>query len=213
MASAEETPRGKPKLVTDWAISALIPTYFPIAKSGSATEDGEISTSRSAMIRQAKAWVKDEVMFPLFNEWIRLLTPPQPRLVFTKGGLQDPPVVKFKQDLLEQAEKGRITRAPENLVLGRLALKEEAAGKVRIFAIVDCWTQWMLHPLHQAIFALLRRIPQDGTFDQLAPVRLLGLRRDTFVASYDLSAATDRLPLIIQKMLLQRPLGLHLSEA
>lgn len=70
----------------------------------------------------------------------------------------------------------------------------------------------MLHPLHSAILNILRRIPQDGTFDQTAPVLRLKLHKKSYVACYDLSAATDRLPLQIQKMLLQRPLGLHLSE-
>jgi hypothetical protein len=57
--------------------------------------------------------------------------------------------------------------------LGKLGLKEEAAGKVRVFAMVDCWTQWLLRPLHDTIFKLLKMIPQDGTFDQFAPVKRL----------------------------------------
>jgi len=97
--------------------------------------------------------------------------------------------------------------------LGKLSLKAEAAGKIRVFAIVDSWTQWMLHPLHTAIFSLLRKIPQDGTFDQYAPVRALKLTGKTWVASYDLSAATDRLPLQVQKIVLGPVLGLHLAEA
>lgn len=32
--------------------------------------------------------------------------------------------------------------------LGQLAIKEEAAGKVRVFAMVDVWTQSALKPLH-----------------------------------------------------------------
>jgi len=32
--------------------------------------------------------------------------------------------------------------------LGQLALKEEAAGKIRVFAMVDIWTQSVLKPLH-----------------------------------------------------------------
>lgn len=147
-------------------------------------------------------------MYSFFNEWIRLLTPPQPRgRPYIK-----PKVVEFKEDLDAMAKSNLVSREGDRLVLGRLALKEEAAGKIRVFAIVDNWTQWMLHPLHSAIFSLLRRIPQDGTFDQLAPVKRLNLRKNSYVASFDLSAATDRLPLQVQKMLLQRPLGLHLSE-
>jgi len=40
----------------------------------------------------------------------------------------------------------------ENLCLGRLALKEEGAGKVRVFAIADVVTQSVLEPLHKWIF-------------------------------------------------------------
>jgi len=58
-------------------------------------------------------------------------------------------------------------------VLGKLGMKHEAAGKVRVFAMVDAWTNWLLKPLHHMLFDHLRRIPQDGTFDQLAPVRRL----------------------------------------
>lgn len=100
--------------------------------------------------------------------------------------------------------------------LGRLSTKVEAAGKIRVFAIVDCWTQWILYPLHAAIFSLLGRIPQDGTFDQLRPIARMKrkgfLHKKSFLASYDLSAATDRLPLQVQKMVLGPVLGIHLAE-
>jgi len=87
--------------------------------------------------------------------------------------------------------------------LGRLAGLDEPAGKVRVVAMVDIFTQWALHPLHEALFSLLRKIPTDGTFDQLKPIhRLLRRRPQGPFYSYDLSAATDRLPLQIQKALL-----------
>jgi hypothetical protein len=87
--------------------------------------------------------------------------------------------------------------------LGRLAGLDEPAGKVRVVAMVDIFTQWALHPLHEALFSLLGKIPTDGTFDQLKPIhRLLRRRPQGPFYSYDLSAATDRLPLQIQKALL-----------
>lgn len=92
---------------------------------------------------------------------------------------------------------------------GRLALLEEAAGKVRVVALLDVWSQWALKPLHNWIFDLLRSIPQDGTFDQLLPVKTL-LRKvgnDQTIYSYDLSAATDRLPVVIQELLLAQVFG------
>lgn len=60
-------------------------------------------------------------------------------------------------------------------------------------------------PLHQYIFKILEGIPQDGTFDQSKPLLDLSKRmtsKQTFY-SYDLSAATDRLPLEIQTDILK----------
>lgn len=86
--------------------------------------------------------------------------------------------------------------------LGKLSFKMEAAGKLRVFALVDNFTQWVLYPLHKVIFMVLRSIPMDGTFDQMRPIkRLIGLNVSSYY-SLDLSAATDRLPLSIQKRLL-----------
>jgi len=90
--------------------------------------------------------------------------------------------------------------------LGKLALLYEARGKVRVVAITDWWTQVLLKPLHKGLFDILRDIPQDGTFDQLAPVhRLIAYVRESGspVFSYDLSAATDRLPIKLQIQVLE----------
>jgi len=89
--------------------------------------------------------------------------------------------------------------------LGKLATLFEARGKVRVVAITDWWTQVLLKPLHSAIFDILKTIPQDGTFDQLGPVhRLMAFVRASGapVYSYDLSAATDRLPIQFQVQVL-----------
>nr|WAY16622.1 putative RNA-dependent RNA polymerase [Binucleate Rhizoctonia mitovirus 10] len=87
--------------------------------------------------------------------------------------------------------------------LGKLSLKEESAGKVRVFAMVDPWTQWLLKPLHDTIFDhILAGIPQDGTRDQLKPVLSLIGRKPDSLFSLDLSAATDRLPLWLQVAIL-----------
>jgi hypothetical protein len=97
-------------------------------------------------------------------------------------------------------------------LLGKLAIKEEAAGKMRVFAMVDAWTHWVMRPLHDAIFSILRVIPQDGTFNQPKPaeilkdylVRRLSEGRPVWVYSIDLSAATDRLPISVQVPLIAK---------
>lgn len=86
------------------------------------------------------------------------------------------------------------------MTLGKLGIKEEAAGKVRVFAMVPTWFQNLLYPLHEMIFKILRAIPQDGTFDQLRPLQ--HMMKYSCAFSLDLTAATDRLPLIIQEALL-----------
>jgi len=58
-------------------------------------------------------------------------------------------------------------------VLGRLATKDEPAGKIRVFAMVDAWTQWIMRPFHDMVFYILKFIPQDGTFDQPVPAQAL----------------------------------------
>jgi hypothetical protein len=102
----------------------------------------------------------------------------------------------------------------KGLFFGKLGFKHEP-GKIRVFAMVNLITQTLMYPLHNWIFARLRQIVTDGTFNQTAPVeRLIRSFRNAskqFVASYDLSAATDRLPLEIQVDLLKPLLGDRLA--
>jgi hypothetical protein len=91
--------------------------------------------------------------------------------------------------------------------LGRLSFVYEP-GKIRVVAMVDCFTQWLLYPLHRFIFdKILRVIPQDGTFNHTSPVKklisLMEANGKSECFSYDLSAATDRLPVSIQELLLR----------
>lgn len=61
----------------------------------------------------------------------------------------------------------------------------------------------MLKPIHDHVFSILKLIPQDGAFDQIAPVRAL-IQRNKSLKTYcfDLSAATDRFPISVQVDLL-----------
>jgi hypothetical protein len=88
--------------------------------------------------------------------------------------------IKFYNDSLEPESDAHFI--PEfflnNLSLGALGIKDEPAGKVRVFAMVDNFTQWLLRPLHRFLFNYLKGIPMDGTFDQLRPILRLLKRRD-----------------------------------
>lgn len=89
--------------------------------------------------------------------------------------------------------------------LSQFAFKEEAAGKLRIFAILDVITQSTLAPLHDFLFKILRRIPNDGTFDQDASVKRSIEKAQRYGVSYsfDLSSATDRLPVALTAQILE----------
>jgi hypothetical protein len=87
-------------------------------------------------------------------------------------------------------------------VLGKLAVKYEAAGKVRIFAIGDYWIQCLSAPFHRLFFSYLKQIPQvDGTFDQEGLVKRMAKRKYSHAYSYDLKAATDMIPLELYQVL------------
>nr|AAD17381.1 dsRNA viral RNA-dependent RNA polymerase [Thanatephorus cucumeris] len=97
------------------------------------------------------------------------------------------------------------------LGLSQFALKEEAAGKIRLFALMDSITQSVMSPLHDYMFAILRNIPNDGTFDQEASIARSQEKAVTAgkAFSYDLTAATDRLPVILTAFILSTIVGIR----
>lgn len=96
------------------------------------------------------------------------------------------------------------------LGVSQFAIKEEAAGKIRLFALMDSITQSVMSPLHDYMFSILRKIPNDGTFDQEASI---ARSQDKAVKagmafSYDLTAATDRLPVVLTAHILTNLVGI-----
>lgn len=101
--------------------------------------------------------------------------------------------------------------SPTNNCIGKLGLKQEAAGKMRVFAMVDPWTQWIMYPFHKALFAILaKRSNVDGTFNQLGPISRIPEGKPLY--SMDLSSATDRLPISIQTPLITRIFNLSYDQ-
>jgi len=119
----------------------------------------------------------------------------------------------FKYDYLTSLYSKHIEK--ESIYhLGQLSFKKEAAGKLRVFAMVDVVTQSLLRPLHDLLFSILRTIPNDGTFDQSAAFsRAVEKSRVTgHCFGYDLTAATDRLPISIQVSILKSIIGDKLAS-
>jgi hypothetical protein len=96
----------------------------------------------------------------------------------------------------------------ESLKTGRLHLLAEGGGKTRVICIPDIWTQSVLKPIHQYFMNCLRKMPCDGSFGH----EVLGNKVKKFTKHrplfcFDLTAATDRFPLEIQKAALKPLLG------
>jgi hypothetical protein len=66
--------------------------------------------------------------------------------------------------------------------------------KPRTVAILDYWSQTVLLPVHLFLFSVLRKIPQDVTFDQGSFLDKVRLWDSVEYFSIDLKNATDRFP-------------------
>jgi len=169
----------------------LIPRTTPVA-------DLYLSTSPLGIIRTSIAWSQSD-LFPFFKDWL-MLTRNTRFLNWMETFSKVAPTLIHSEAPLEFNGSD---------LIGKLGLKDEPAGKIRVFAMVDCFTQWAMKPLHDYLFDILRGIPQDGTFDQLAPIKLLQSKGHRRFWSLDLSSATDRLPILIQGTLLSRLITAH----
>jgi hypothetical protein len=75
----------------------------------------------------------------------------------------------------------------------RITYFPDKEDKVRVVAIGDYFSQTVLKPLHQYLFRVLKKIPQDVTFDQGGFVEKV--KDWDIYYSVDLSSATDRFPI------------------
>lgn len=93
---------------------------------------------------------------------------------------------------------------------GRIVLLQDKAGKVRSIAIAGYLVNNALAPLHKGLQRLLGEIPQDSTDQEKGITKILEMtsKPDAYICSADLSAATDRLPAVLQAFVLYRVLRL-----
>jgi hypothetical protein len=101
---------------------------------------------------------------------------------------------------------------------GKLGLVSEKAGKIRIVASPDYWSQLSLRPIHDWLMGILRAFePMDCTFDQKSAVpRIKEWQNEgEEVASFDQSSCTDLFPFDMQMQILKRRFDAdsQLSEA
>jgi hypothetical protein len=98
-------------------------------------------------------------------------------------------------DVCEPKNLDKIRKYP-----GHISFISDNGGKTRVVGIGNYWIQNTLKPLHDALFRSLRHISMDGTYDQISQAtRVAEATTRGPVWSFDLTAATDRIPLIIQQ--------------
>lgn len=94
----------------------------------------------------------------------------------------------------------------------RLSIIQDKEGKNREIAIMDYYSQAALQPLHNYLFKLIKRIPQDSTFDQSGNLETLVPTPGSSFHSIDLSSATDRFPIAVQSALIETLFGKEYAD-
>jgi len=102
------------------------------------------------------------------------------------------------------------SKYPNVSPLRRIAYFADKEGKTRVIAIGDYWSQACLKPYHEALGEILRSLPGDCTFNQGA--FMTRLTKGPFY-SFDLSNATDRMPLILQRRIFSHIFGEEKANA
>jgi len=160
-------------------------------------------SSYSGILRDAQLWKalgQVSIMWEYLSSIIHLY-PSVPRVLNSFLVLSEYRAVSYSRSLPLPVvkTKGRSERETSKRPhgLGRISLKYEPAGKIRPFAIVDYWTQIVLKPLHEAVmkFIIDHFSPMDATYDQSAAVKSFAEEGHENIYSFDLSKATDMIPI------------------
>lgn len=176
------------------------PAPFSIAKSSPQTVGIEGATAQAA---STKPFVLFASARALFNSGLADKVESLIKIFWRGHWVQAQRLMSiFRRLCLFQVPGGSAVGSLMPTLTGKLGFKAEPAGKVRVFAMVTAWDQWSLKPLHDAMFRILKLIPQDGTHNQLGPLARI-VWGSCSLWSLDLTAATDRLPLFLQAQLLQ----------
>jgi len=166
---------------------------FPVYGTQKASANGPMALGITAL-RDFVA-IQDQGLLPLIKEIGPLVYETYDKLQYI---LEDTEL-EIDQSILENRDSYKT---------GRLHFISEPAGKTRVVAIPDIWSQCVLKPIHNYLMSCLKKLPFDGTFDQASFAdKIRGVTSKEGMFCYDLRAATDRLPLKVQVEVLRPLLG------
>lgn len=124
------------------------------------------------------------------------------------------PDVKISEVIESITDEFRHGKFRDQYKSGRVVFLPEKSGKIRVIAQGDFISQSTLKPIHDTLAGILRSIPEDWTFDQEGGKEWVKHQTATakWCASFDLSNATDRLPIDLQARIMDRVLPGELGE-
>jgi hypothetical protein len=107
--------------------------------------------------------------------------------------------------LYDEAPPDETFLISEGGIHSRLSQFPDKSGKTRTIAVVDYYSQRALRPLQRALMDLLKKLVSDGTYSHkdVGVFAQRATKEKSFIACYDLSAATDRFPYQLQYALLK----------
>ncbi|APG77176.1 RNA-dependent RNA polymerase [Shahe narna-like virus 7] len=95
--------------------------------------------------------------------------------------------------------------------ISKLTGMSDKEGKTSVMGVVDYWSQTALKPLHDTLMRILSGIGPDCTHDQQSFLTKVPSSGVTFY-SYDLTNATDSMPLWLQGEIISRMIGKDRAE-
>lgn len=101
-----------------------------------------------------------------------------------------------------------------NPIQAKISQIAEGGGKTRNIAIIDYWSQNALMFIHDHLMLILKKMKQDATYNQ---EDIFTLSRDYALKagccySFDLSSATDRFPLALQTIIIEKMFGCEVMD-
>lgn len=110
------------------------------------------------------------------------------------------------KDALNKERNLNIKNTLNHSIVRRLTYFPDGGGKYRYIALGDWVSQNVLRSLHLILFRILKELPTDLTFDQskIKKIYLDWYNQGKRIYSLDLTAATDRLPITLQAIVLSK---------
>jgi hypothetical protein len=148
---------------------------------------------------------------------VTLLTPQLLGYIFLLGGGRLAKLLSELMDKLDILQWRSVADVwaklfqPKSNSLRRLSYFSDKEGKTRVIAICDYWTQSALKPLHDLLNRFLRGIKNDCTFNQDHFRTCLPSTGPYH--SLDLHAATDRMPISLQRRVIGFIVGEEKADA